>query len=383
MNTACQILINGWPRTVAAADDGQLIQHFVHSESEFDTFINHNKPDKNLYFNTARMRQDMRPVLPTVQFDFDSPFKDSMFDDGTLDGEKIRKMRNDDDLAYKILGEVWDDTQSLIGECWSQDIPAITIFSGLGVHVHMLYQERVEPVEEKVSTSMHFVEECDLTTYDRQIISDTKRILRVPNSQRIDEKGPAGAWCIPMTEAEVLNNDLSDMLERCSEPKSIPYHSRYKPENRPRMQVYEDVDVKDSAKAGSVEVKGEADVPSDIEYLVENTILLPCVRERFLSKNPHHMIRFAGAVHLFQAGFNLGEVRDIIRKIGWSDYDEEITRKMTKSIWENRYSELSCSRLQKLGLCVYGPGYEQYSDDKNDCETHRYISGEALYPYND
>lgn len=383
MDTACQILINGWPRTVAASENGKLIQHYVHSEREFDVFFEHNRPSKNLYFNTARMRQDMRPVLPTVQFDFDSPLKDSVFEAGTTDGEKIEKLRTHDDLAYKVLGEVWDDTQSLIRACEEEGIPAITVFSGLGVHVHMLYQERVEPTEEKVTTSMHFVEKCDLTTYDRQIVSDTKRILRIPNSQRVDTDGPAGVWCIPMTEYEVLNNDLLDMLERSSSPKSLPMHSRYEPKNRPKMQVYDDVEVDDTETAGTIQVKGEVEVDENVEYIIESCIPLPCVRHRFLSKNPHHMVRFAGVAHLYQAGFNPQEVQNLISQIGWVDYDPQITKKMTNNIWNSRYSELSCSRLNKLGLCMYSGTFEEYSDDMKDCETYKYTSGEAMYPYNE
>jgi hypothetical protein len=381
MNTASRIISNGWPRTVAAAKDGDLRQSYIHSEGEFDVFFNHNRPDKNLYINIARMRQDMRPVNASVPFDFDSPLKDSVFEEGTTDGEKISQMRNDSDLAYQVLGDVWDDTQSLVQECWDNNIPAVTVFSGLGVHVHILYQEQVEPSEEKVTTSLHFIEECGLSTHDRKIVSDTKRILRIPNSQRVDSEGPAGVWCIPMTEAEVLNNDLMDMLQRCSEPKSIPYHNRYKPENRPEMQVYDDVDVDQSENVGTVEMKGEVDVPDNVEYIVRSCILMPCVRERFLSANPDHMIRFTGTVLLYQAGFHPEEVQKIISQIGWVDYDREITKKMTESIWKNRYSELSCSRLQRLGLCVHGPNFDEFSNDKEDCDTYRYTSGKALYPY--
>lgn len=383
MNTAEEILTNGWPRTVAAAEGGELIQHYVHSASEYDVFVEHNKPDKNLYCNIARMRQDMRPVVSTFPFDFDSPLKDSAFEQGTTDGDKIRRMREDADLAYEILGDVWEDTQSLVRGCQEENVPVITVFSGLGVHAHLLFQEQVNPTEQKVTTSKHFVEKCDLTTWDRKILPDTKRILRIPNSQRIDENGPAGAWCIPMTEAEVLNNSLIDMLDRCSEPKSIPFHNRYKSENRPRMQVYDNVEMEEDS-VGTVDLEQRdisSEVSDNIEYIIRTYIPLPCVSERFLRSNPDHQIRFSGVVMLYQSGFTPSEVRDIIREIGWIDYDPKITKKMTEQIWSRRYSELSCSKLQSLGLCVMGPDFEEFGDEPSDCETYRYTSGEALYPY--
>lgn len=381
MQAVLDILCNGFPRTVAAAENGELTQTYVHSESELELFIEHNKQDKNLYFNIARMREDKRPVIASVPFDFDSPMKEAAFEEGTSDTEKIRRMREDDDLAYKILGDVWDDVQSLVQECWNQNIPVITVFSGLGVHAHILYQERVDPVEAKVTTSEHFIQECNLDTYDRQIVSDTKRILRIPNSQRVDRDGSSNAFCIPMTELEVLNNSLIDMLERCSSPKSIPHHSRYEMQNRPRMQVYEDIDY-DESSVGSVELDDSSEEMSDdVEYIVRNCIPVPCIRERFLSRNPKHMVRFSGVVHLYQAGFSPIEVQNIIAEIGWIDYDRGITEKMTENIWKNNYSELPCSKLQSLGLCVMGSEFEKFGDEVEDCETYRYTSGEALYPY--
>ena len=372
--------MNGWPRTVAGAVGGELSQTYVHSEGEFDLFFEHNRPNKNLYYNISRMRRDMRPVTGLVPFDFDSPLKESAFSQEISDGEKISMMREDDDLAYEILGDVWEDAQSLVKTASEKDIPVITVFSGLGVHSYLLYKERVNPTEEKVTTSKYFVEEADLTTWDRKVITDTKRILRIPNSQRIDENGSCGTWCIPMTEYEVKNNDITDLLERCSSPKSIPKYDRYLEENRPEMQVYESVELEEDA-VGTVEFDGSTEVPDNVEYIVNSCIPLPCVRERFLGRNPDHLIRFNGVVLLFQAGFSPSEVKNIIRKIGWVDYDESLTDKMVKQIWNRKYSEMPCNTLQKNGLCVFGPSFENHSNEPSDCETYGYSSGKALYPY--
>jgi len=377
---AYRIIHYGYPHTVAAGDNGGLSQHFVHSSSEAVTYFDHNKQDKNLYFNIARFRSDMRPITGNVAFDFDSPMKEAAFEAGKNDREKIQEMRDDDDLARTVLGQVWDDAQTLVKWCWKNDVPVVSVFSGLGVHCHVLFQEQVNPKEEKTTTSQYLIDRLELDTYDAKIIPDTKRVLRIPNSKRIDNGIDCLTFCIPMTEKEVLNNSLVDMLERCKKPKSISVPDRYKPENRPQLQVYEDVDV-DVETAGAVEVHEMEDVPKNIEYIVREMIPLPCVRERFLSANPDHMIRFSGCVHLYQAGFTPAEVRKIIRKIGWIDYDSGITKKMTDNIWKNNYSELPCSRLRTLGLCVYGMGEEEYEGQPTNCDTYNYTSGEALYPY--
>jgi hypothetical protein len=380
MDTATQILRNGFPTTVAAKGQDGLTQHFLHSKSEFDLFFDEMVDKKNLYMNIARFRQDMRPVTGDFPFDFDSPMKESAFEEDISDRMKIKKMRQNDDLAQLVLGDVWDDVQRLVEYCQKEAIPILSVFSGLGVHCHLLFQEQVNPVKEKTTTTKHIIDELDLSTYDRQIITDTKRVLRVPNSKRFDDGKDCNVYCIPMTELEVLNNSLHDMLDRCKEPKYIEYDGRYAPENRPEMQTYDDVKA-DEKTVGTVQISENKEVPDDIETLVKPCIGLPCVRERFFGSNPDHKIRFAGVAHLYQSGFTPQEVRQVISRIGWIDYDESITKKMTDSIWNNRYSEMSCSSLRTHGLCVYGPDFQDRSNDPSDCETYKYTSGETLYPW--
>lgn len=380
MNPASKYIFDGFPRTVASASDGRLHQHFVHSQSEFDQFFKSMRGERSLYSSICRFRSDMRHVLPNVPFDFDSPMKDSAFPNDMHGSEKYRIMLEDDDKAHEVLGEVWDDVCSLVSLCQEKGVPVISVFSGMGVHCHVLFQERVEPVKEKISISNWLIDEADLGTYDRQIVTDTRRVLRVPNSHRFDAGEPTGIWCIPLTEKEVLQNTLEELLERCSSPKSIPEKDRYEHQNRPEMQVVEGYEESEEDYRGIVDIDGDIDdVPEMAEWIVRNCIDTPCVAERFLGSNPHHMVRFNGVVSLYQSGFKPDEVRDIIRKMNWIDYDEGITRKMTDQIWNRKYSENKCSTLQRLGLCVQSPEFENHGDEPKDCETYGYTSGKARY----
>lgn len=382
MNNGQHILYQGFPRTVAYADQDGLKQFFVHSEGEWDMFFEHNKDRRNLYSSTCRFRSDMRHVLDEVFMDLDSPLKESLFDESVSDIEKVERMRDDPDLAEKVLGMVWDDAQSLVRRLREDDIPTLSVFSGLGVHVHMLYQDRIEPVKEKVSISNYYIEECELTTSDRQVLSDTRRVLRMPNSRRFDGGDSGDVYCIPITEEEVLDNTVHDLLERCSRSKDIPYHDKYKKENRPEMEVMEGYENVDAESQKNLPLKGQSvdqNIDELSEWIVKNNIPLPCVRERMLSANPHHMVRFNGAALLFQAGFSLEEVRSIIRGIGWTDYDEDITKKMTKSIWQGKYSENNCSTLMSLGLCVYGPDFDDFSNESQDCDTYKWKADQPRY----
>lgn len=376
-----KILFGRFPRTVAAGKGGTLSQHCVHSESEFDLYFNTNRPKNNIYGNISRFRYDMRLINGNFAFDFDAPLKDSIFDEEDTDRDKIQKMRLDEELTQKVLGIVWSDVQSLVEKCVEEDIPVMTVFSGLGVHCHVLFQEQVNPFKEKLTTSKWLIEECDLKTHDRKVMKDMKRVLRIPNSQRIDEGGPCGTWCIPMSESEVLNNDVHGVLQRSAFPKDIEYHDRYKMENRPKMQVHESVDI-DDREVQNIEVEDrdvENEVPNNVEYIVETCIPLPCIRERVLQSNPDHRVRFSAAAHLLQAGFHPDEVIEILSKIGWVDFDQEITSGQVYNIYNNGYSPISCSSLQTHGLCVYDEMIDEYSNDPTDCETYGYNSSEITW----
>ena len=126
MDTAQQIIFgeSGFPRTVAHASNGHLQQHFIHSSGAFDMFFKHNRPDKNLYSSICRFRSDMRHRVGNCPFDFDSPLKDSVFETNS-DREKVERMREDRELADKVLGEVWRDAQSLVRFCKSKSIPVV------------------------------------------------------------------------------------------------------------------------------------------------------------------------------------------------------------------------------------------------------------------
>ena len=221
-----------------------------------------------------------------------------------------------------------------------------------------------------------------MKTHDIKIIPDTRRILRVPNSQRVSEGEPTGTWCIPMTEREILNNNVFDVLERTRSPKEIEYHNRYRPENRPVMQVHEGYENISQDTVGTVPIQdGSMDInftPLE-EELVKECIPMPCVRERFFSPNPQHEIRLTGAVLLFQSGFLPKEVQDIIERIGWVDYDPDKTQSFLNQIYKKRYSEFSCQTLQSRGLCVQSPEFDDYGDEPKDCETYKWTSGEATY----
>jgi len=324
----------------------------------------------------------MRPVLDKVAFDFDSPMKEAAFPGEVTDREKINKMREDPDLCEEVLGDVWEDVEKLIGKCKEEEIPVITVFSGMGFHCHILYQERVNPVEEISTTVNYFVEECDLKTWDRKVRGDVRRVLRVPNAQRMEKvRGTmqsAGVWTIPLSEEDVMSNTIHEILDRASSPKELEMQDRYKEENRPSMEVKEGYEVEDPESMATVDLENrdiDFEVDEDARWIVERHFEMPCMKERIMRSNPGHMIRFNFAVNMFNFGYKPEEVLNIIRGLNWIDFDEKKTRRFLKQIYSSGYSDYKCETLMRKGYCVYDQESEDYSEDPQDCPAHDWAGG--------
>lgn len=365
---------NGFPRSVASSKNGELLQFYVHSESEFDLFFDKVRKNRNVYSSTCRFRSDMRPVLDKIFFDFDSAKKDTVFGGNISDRKKVEKMANDRDLLYTVLGNVWDDVNSLIEYCFFNDIPAVTVFSGMGFHVHLLYQEEVSPVDKKRTTSHMLIDKCDLETYDRTVITDVRRILRVPNAQRVDGE-PTGLWTIPLSENEVLEWELEDVFDASFSPKPLDEDKRYAVENRPKMKHYEEYEQESSEEYQSRRMEARdisEEVDSLSEYIVDNSVLMPCVSERIKQSNPDHQIRLNYAIHMLNAGWSVEEIVQISSGLNWIDFDADKTRKFVKHAKEKKYSEFPCQTMFNRGFCVE-------EEEPEECESYGWRGGEAFF----
>lgn len=380
MDTASQILFGEFPRSFAASAKGELRQYFVHSESEWDASFKKVRPRKNVYCSTCHFRSDMRPVLDKVFFDFDSAKKDSAFSGNVGDRQKIEQMREDTELLTEVLGNVWSDVQSLVETCSDKDIPTITVFSGLGFHVYLLYQPEVNPVRKKITTSNMFIDECELTTHDRKVVTDVRRILRVPNAQRIDsssgEAVSCGLWTIPLSEEDVLKKGLKRVFDESTSPKQIEDKEKYSKSERPKMSLYEEYEQKTLEETPTRDLENRdisSEVDSVTEFIVDNAIPMPCVSERIKQSNPDHHVRLNFAVHMLNAGFSVNEIVHVASGLNWIDFDAKKTKRFVKQAKRKRYSEYSCKTMDKRGFCVH-------SEDQSECDEYGWSSGECLYP---
>lgn len=361
--TPTQLLFGEFPRTVAAAGVEAPHQRHVFSEGEFYSFLDAVREKRNVYSSISVQPIGQKPRVDKVPFDFDSPVKDVAFTEDENDCEKVEAMRDDPWLANEVLGAVLDDAQTLAE--WSKEnkIPGIAVFSGLGIHFYLLYREEVDPKEEMRSTNIKLTEELDLKTSDT-VVSQPERILRVPNCRRVatedDEIIPCDVWTIPIERDDLIHMTVEDLLAEAETPNEVDVGVEYLPENRPEMQVYEGY----NEERKQVKELGEQVEVADaeIEYILEKQIKMPCISERAKQQNPDHEARFVFAVTLFNLGYNIEECVDIIRRLNWSNFDADKTRKYLRQIYEHGYSKWSCEKMIGKGLCVH-------EEDPSNCPT--------------
>jgi hypothetical protein len=362
---------------------GNPVQWPVHSESEMDAAIEECEGERNLYATISHfdLTEGGGVVSDKISIDLDSPMKEAAFPRTDRDDEKVMLMREDFDLADEVLGEVCEDARRIAERAEREEIPLVGVFSGFGIHLHLLYQDQLQARQHLATTVRRYLDELDLDTLDIQLIGDVQRILRIPNVRRvyvdadrgesIDEDTHTMAcnlYTVPLTRDELKQITPEDLMVTSREPRLIPLPD----EERPEMQVYDDYLEERATVRGEVEV--EIDVQNyerqGILNMLKELLQMPCMYERIVQPNPHHMVRFNSAVLLFNTGFTRQEIEEMFMSLGWVDADRKKTRKFLKQIHARGYADMSCQSIQSLGLCTR-------KEDPESCPTYGWGGGQA------
>lgn len=364
---------------------GNPVQWVVHSESEMDAAIEACEGERNLYSTISHFdltKHGGGVVSDKISLDLDSPFKDAAFPGTGRDDEKILRMREDRDLAQEVLGEVVSDARLVAEHAQAQEIPLVGVFSGFGLHLHLMYEEQSNAQRHLATTVRKMMDYYDLDTVDIQLIGDVQRILRIPNVRRVyvdADRGeeitqdthvmPCNLYTVPLTCEEIRELTVDELLDWSTSPREIPLPDD---DERPSMRVYDDYLEQRATARGKVETEIDVDEyeRQGLLNMLKDLLQMPCMYERIVQPNPHHMVRFNCAVLLFNSGFAREEIEDIYMRLGWRDGDRKKTRKFLKQIEERGYSDMSCRTIQGLGLC-------RREDDPESCETYGWSGGEA------
>jgi hypothetical protein len=377
MGPVARFLYGKFPRRV-----GNPVQWPVHSPSEFSRFVKECEGERNLYSTISHFDMETGAVISDkISIDLDSPMKDAAFPTTDRDDEKVMLMREDHSRAEEALGPVCEDARKVARLADDEDVPLIGVFSGFGLHIHMLYQETPNASDELATTVRRYNDLLDLDTLDVQLIGDVQRILRVPNVRRVyvdagrgesitsdTHTMPCNLYTVPITHDEMKDISVSELLSWSTEPRSIPLPDG----ERPEMRFYEDYDEVRAQVAGRVETEINVDDydRQGLLNMLKDLLSMPCMYERIVQPNPHHKVRMNCAVLLFNCGFSVEEVEEIFMKLNWKDKSRKKTRKYLKQIYRRGYSDMSCETIQQLGLC-------QRADDPGSCETYGWNGGTA------
>lgn len=403
MDRIQSLLFGKFPRAVGVTtpnwDDTELKQFLVHSGTEFDGVMENALGEQNLYSSISAFKPvdndgeyDGNAVLADkVSFDFDSSAKLSeeekseygpdeetpnwshpQIPEFASDAKVIEGMRKDEDIRQAVLGDVCNNVRRLAQEMNGEGVPIVGVFSGFGIHVHMLHQETMSrPSDKMASICRKWTVELNLACSDERASGRPFRIMRVPNVERICHATDTqtGLYTIPLTASELAEIDPTELMTLSHSPRrSIGLERR----SRPEMKVQEDY-LGPKYEDGDVGQEKMRPVPDTedqgvAEALIKKYTRMPCVYERAIGRNPPNDVRVKLGIMLLNAGLSPSEATDLIAKLGWVDFDRSTTKYQLEKLRESGKGDWSCRTMQAKGLCTR-------ADDKLECPTYGYQGG--------
>lgn len=383
-------LFGSFPRRL-----GTPSQDWVFNEAQAAEFVHACQGRYNLYASLGRLPLTVQsgavycqPECDKVLFDLDGD-KRAFPADVTDDAERVQLLRQDPDLADAVLGGVVADARELARASHDDGIPVVGVFSGMGVHVHQLYQPREEPKAAMGTCAAKYIEELNLQTADWAVTGEPERICRLPNAERVTmnnreyevrEGRPTGLYQVPIAGEELRSLTVQWLLDHSTSPRRpSPLYTR----DRPQMPTWEayrdtvrgvDADTDEDVTARPVDEPLAAVGETGVKDLLADLLRMPCMYERIVQPNPEHAVRLNCAVLLFNVGLTPDDVASLYASLNWIDYDRQTTEKHLQSIWKNRYPDMSCRTIRhEKKLCTR-------TEDPESCPCFGWAGGQPEYP---
>lgn len=342
-------------------------------------------------------------VADEVFLDFDTPRKDEDWPEFDSDEPKetkiFAKMRSDGDYAETVLGPVLDESAELAERLIDDEIPFVCIFSGLGMHFHLLYKETAENKQQKMATTARkFIGDLNLNHVDEAPIGDFKRQVRIANLQRVEtvnsdddtQYNQTGVYTVPLKPNEIADRpNAHSLINAADHARTVEWD--YDPRDYPELEVHDHYlrsidDVDNNIEDKDVDETIVSDDPNSefLRWYLEETLQMPCMYERIMQPEPHHKVRMNCAILLFNVGLKPKEVQEVFSKIGWVDYDPNVSRQQLKQIYRRGYADMSCAAIQQEGLCtVNADRKDPQVEEKSQCDCHGWSGGKAEWKSDD
>jgi len=294
-------------------------------------------------YNNAR---DMVDMVDKLYFDIDSHSPPQAWE----------AMRT---LVSRLKGEVGITDDSLT--------VTYTGKKGWHVYVHMEDQlggkgirvdgERFNNLKKKMRGLQEYLTR-DIPEADTSVLGDLRQIARVPGVTRPD----TGQACIMVPPEWATQHKFSDLYSKAGKSWQRLGHATslyYKNV----LGEAEPIDYSINELIEMIVPAGWEPTPNEVEYASMSnascnapskgipdhlkTTLLKAFRgdedllRAYTSINPRHKTRVRGTMMLYEAGVGTEFVKKIVRKLGWMDYDVDVTRYQLDNLWERH------SRQQK------------------------------------
>lgn len=360
MDPAQEQLFSRFPRRV-----GTPVQFWVYSRAHFDSFVDRVVGRKNAYSTVGWVNRKAKPVVDKVSLDFDSPEKGS---DWGLD--EVERLQESSAFADSVLGPVADDVSKMATRMLDNETKALGVFTGFGIHFHVLTEPTIEPRQELSSMPQMYRDEEDLDTMDQVPVGDVWRIMRVPNAQRIEDGEVTSLWTVPLTLDEMEDITPSELLELSKMPRRTV---KAETGERRKMEVFNDYLFSRDAVPTEIEelpVDYRDATPEKVRIILEEFLQMPCMYQRIAQPDPKHTVRRNAAVLMFNVGMSVEEVLDIYGQLNWVDWDRSYTKKQLQQIYDTGYRDMTCQSIMREGLCVH-------MDEPQSCPTYGWSGGQC------
>jgi len=231
-------------------------------------------------------------------------------------------------------------------------IPVIPVASGKkGIHLYPLFKPKRYDAPKTVlrNAQLYLLTEAfgkgvhPEVTVDPHTIGDVRRICRIPNTLRPPENR---SWCTYLPAPDFLDWDDHDLREHIKHPHTYKYDLNRKlvaMDELPQLDPSETFQFKQNG--GEIKTEAVDEVGNEDEFL--KRVLRPCLYRNIIRRNPPHEVRVATTVDLLTF-LPPEKIFKIYEKLGWDDWDPDITRYQIRScIGLKPYS---CRRLRALGI---------------------------------
>jgi len=250
------------------------------------------------------------------------------------------------DIDAPSFEKAFEDAKKLVNKLNKYDMPYIPIFSGgKGFHIYVLFKPWTSPNIETAKIVVRNIQEqlCDgIKHIDKHGFGNIGTLTRYPNTKRPDTK----LWCIPLPK-DFYKYNISDIVKLSKKPNYITYYINELKDIREFVDIDYIYNNKDIGLSSPFKTNSHP-ISNDI-YTYLSFIIRPCIVKYLMDeREPLHDIRVDLVAELYYLGYSKEDIFNIIKKLNWSDFDENITKYQINHVIDKGYKPLSCSRIKSL-----------------------------------